>query len=364
MQVLEGHDCIMRICKIDELFGGEILDRDVMATDYQVLLAKGTFLKQEYIEKLKEIGITKVYIQDDIDTEEVVILKNEIEDSFKDIVKKVIEKHTYSHSDELVELTKTADKIFLSLLDQEEVVEKIYDIKERSCDIYEHSVKVCTLAILTALKMKIPHQRIHEIGVSSLLHDLGLRYLTFDYTDQSLDKLSDADLAEYKKHPVYGYSVLKNETWISDVSKNIILYHHEYINGSGYPLRATDIPIETRIVSVCDTFDEMICGISCEGVKVYEAIEHLKTYRDIIYDGTVVDAFLGLAAVYPAGSYIRTNEGEVGIVLRQNKNYPDKPFIKIIYDKRGEIVQKDLIIDLSQKENIFIEEVLENILRE
>lgn len=244
---MEGHDCSMRICKIDELFGGEILGSDVMASDYQVLLAKGTIIKNEYIEKLKELGIVKVYIQDDIDTEEVVVLKEEIEENFKDIVKNVIEKHTYCHSDELVELTKTADNIFLSLLDQEEVVEKIYDIKERSCDIYEHSINVCALAILTALKMKIPHHTIHDIGVSSLLHDLGLRYLTFDYKNQSLERLTNMEMAEYKKHPVYGYSVLKNESWISDISKNIILYHHEHIDGSGYPLRANDISIEARI---------------------------------------------------------------------------------------------------------------------
>ena len=73
--------------------------------------------------------------------------------------------------------------------------------------------------------------------------------------------MSKADMTEYMKHPVYGYSALKNETWISDISKKIILYHHERLDGMGYPLKFRQLPIEVCIVNICDAFDEMICGI-------------------------------------------------------------------------------------------------------
>lgn len=351
----------MKVCKITELSGGEVLAKPIMTFDYQILLSEGTRIRKDYIERLQCLGIREVCIKDDLSTQEVVILKNEIEENFKGKVKEVIEKHTYSHSEKLVELSKTADNIIDNLLEEEEVIEKIYDIKERKSDIYEHSINICSLAILLALKMNIAHKKIHDIGVACLLHDLGLRYITVDYTDRDMDELSDMELAEYKKHSIYGYSALKNEPWISELSKNIILYHHEYLNGSGYPLKAVDIPTETKIVSICEAFDEMICGIGCRRVKVYEAIEHLKKYKNILYDGEMVDMFLKLTAVYPAGSYVLTNRGEVGIVLRQNKNYPDKPFIKIIFDQKGETVLHDIVKDLSIEKNIFIEKVMEGI---
>lgn len=351
----------MKICKIADLTGEEILDKAIMTSDYQILLSEGTKLRKEYIERLEALGITEVYIKEEIPTEEVVILKNEIEENFKDKVKAVIEKHTYSHSDELVELSKTADNIIDNLLKEEEVIEKIYDIKERNSDIYEHSINICSIAILVALKMNISQRKIHDIGVACLLHDLGLRYITVNYTDRNIEELSEMELAEYMKHPIYGYSALKNEPWISEISKNIILYHHEHLDGSGYPLKAVDIPVEVRIVTICEVFDEMICGIGCRRFKVYEAIEHLKEYKDILFDGEIVDVFLKLTAVYPAGSYVLTSQGEIGIVLRQNKNYPDKPFIKIIYDNKGERIQNDLVKDLSTEENLFIEKVVEDI---
>ena len=120
----------------------------------------------------------------------------------------------------------------------------------------------------------------HDIGVGCLLHDLGLRYLTIEYADQDISSLSKIELAEYMKHPIYGYTALKDEKWISDISKDIILYHHEKLDGSGYPLKAKEIPYEAQIVSICDTFDEMICGIGCKRYKVYEAVEYLKTFKE------------------------------------------------------------------------------------
>lgn len=347
-----------RLCKIDELTGNECLAKDIMTGDYTILLSAGTVLKQEYIDKLKELDILEVYILEEEEyTESVVILKEEVEESFKSKVKDILEKHTYSHNEELVELSQTADHIITNILEEEEVVQRIYDIKERSSDIYEHSISICSLATIVALRMELSQESVHDIGVSCLLHDLGLRYLTVDYTDKNLDELTQVESAEYKKHPVYGYSALRGENWISEKSKNMILYHHERLDGSGYPLKATDISLECRIIQVCDAFDELICGIGCKRIKVYEAIEYLKRFKNIKFDGKIVDIFLEFTAVYPAGTCVKTTEGEIAVVLRQNKDYPDRPVIRIIKDKDG--INVDVVKDLLEMENIYIAEVIE-----
>ncbi len=332
----------MKIRKISDLIGGEILARTVMTSDYEILLSKGIVLRKEYIEKLGELDIKEVFVEEEIGTEEVEIVKDETGIDFKNKIKRIIEKHTFGHSKELIELSRTADNIINNLLEKEGVLEKIYDIKERSSDIYEHSISVCYLAILVGLKMKIPMERIHDIGVACLLHDLGLRYIMVNYTDRNIDEFSKDELMEYKKHPIYGYSALEKESWISSLSKNIILYHHEHNDGSGYPLKITSLPFEVKIVNICEQFDEMICGIGYKRLKVYDAIQYLKKYRNIYYDGTILDIFLDFAAVYPAGSYVLTNEGEIGIVLKQNKSHSDRPIIKIIYDKYGKKIPYDL----------------------
>ena len=348
----------MKRCKVDNLIGTEILARDVFTPEYQVLLSEGMLLKQEYIEKLRELEIKEVYIKDDEPyTKTVLILREEVEESLKFKVRNILEKHTYSHNEELEELCQMADRIITNILEEDKVVEQIYDLKERSSDIYDHSISICGLATIVALRMGLSQKTVHDIGVGCLLHDLGLRYMTIDYADRDLEELSESECAEYKKHPIYGYSALRGENWISNESKNMILYHHERIDGSGYPLKATEISEECRIIQVCDAFDELICGIGCKSVKVHKAVEYLKKYKDIKFDGKIVDIFLEFTAVYPAGSRVRTSEGEIGAVLYQNREFPDRPVLRIIKDKDGKNV--DRVMDLSEINSVKIETVLD-----
>ncbi len=349
----------MRWKTLDELKENEILARPILTEDFQVILPEGAILKQGYIEKLRELNILKVFIKEDSFEEDAAILKKEIESLVKEKIKDILERHTYHHNEELMELCETADNIIVSIAQEDEVAEQVFDIKERSADIYEHSLSICMLSVLTALKLKLSQDVIHDIGVGCLLHDIGLRYLTIDYESQNLSNLSEADMAEFRKHSVYGYTALKEENWISDTSKNIILYHHERMDGSGYPLHATTLSLPLQIVTVCDTFDEMICGIGCDKVKVYEAVEYLKSYKNIKFSETVVDVFLEFTAVYPVGTVVMTNEGEKGLVIRQNKEFPDRPVLRILTDKYGSKVPTDVIKDLIEIQHIFIEKVLD-----
>ncbi len=137
----------------------------------------------------------------------------------------------------------------------------------------------------------------------------------------------------------------------------MILYHHERLDGSGYPLKITDISEECRIIQICDAFDEMICGIGCERSKVFEAVRYLRTNRDIKFDGKIVDILLEFTAVYPAGTVVKTNEGETGIVLYQNKQFPDRPVIRITRDRNGTAV--DMIKDMTEYNDLYIDSVVE-----
>lgn len=349
----------MKLCAVNELKEHDILARDVMADNHNVFLYKNTILNKKYIEKLNGLNIPYVYIQDNIPEEEVAVLKREIEEKSRSKVKEIILKHTYNSGNELQEISKTADNIIVNILEEEEVIENIYDIKERSADIYTHSISICVLATLVALKLGLDKERVHDIGVGCLLHDLGLRYMMIEYEDQDIETLSSKELVEYKKHPVYGYTALKNENWLSKKSKEIILCHHEKIDGSGYPLHATEISVDTKIVSVCDTFDEMICGIGRKRMKIYEAVEYLKSFKNILFDGKIVDALLEFTAVYPSGSVVITNEGSVAVVIKQNKHFPERPIIQVTRDKFGNPVEEDNIVDLVKVNNIFIDSVLE-----
>ena len=346
----------MKLVELNILAEGKTLARAIVTEEYNELLPKGTVLKKEYIEKLSAIGVKEVYIEEDrISEEDAEILKEEVKEKCRNQVRTTISKHTYNaDNSEMAKLTNTAEDIISNILEDEEVVAQIYEIRERSADIYEHSISVCSLSMLVALRMKLDQGLIRELGVGCLLHEIGLRYITVEYENINIPELSEKEIGEYKKHPIYGFSAIQNEDWLTECSKDIILGHHERIDGSGYPLHTTNQPIEQCIVQVCDFFDEAICGIGYERLKVHEVIEYLKIYKGQSFKKEVVDELFSFVAVYPAGTVVITSNGERAMVVGQNKGFPERPVLRLLSDKAGNLITEKIIIDLMEHNSVFI----------
>lgn len=366
----------MKKCSIYNIKGGEVLANPIMTSSYQVILSEGTVLRREYIENFIELGITDVYIyEDNIDktkgevksakkesqqrtNEEYEKTKIELIQIFKEEVKNILERHIYSNNKELEKLSNAASIIIDNILKEENIIEEMIEMRDRSGDLYEHSMKCCTLATILALRLNYKHAIVHEIGVGCLLHDIGLRYISMQYQNIDVNDMSESQKLEYKKHTIYGYSSLENEKWLDINSKNIILYHHERLDGTGYPFHKKNISEEIIIASICDTFDEMVCGIGYRAVKVYKAVEYLKSFKKVKFSDKIIDEFLKIVAVYPVGSYVLTNTGEIGVVVRQNKKFPERPVLRIMTDKNGCHVYKEIIVDLLKENSVFIEDVI------
>lgn len=346
----------MKPTLVEDLKGREVLAVDVLSSDFTVLLSAETILNDEHIERLKKNSVIEVYLKDEDASAEITIIKDEVRQEVHNTLQSILERHTYSSGSELEELSNAADMIISDILEEEDVVDKIYDIRRRSADVYEHCISVCSISTLIALKRRLPEQLVHDIGVACLIHELGLKYLTINFENREIYDMSEADAMEYKKHPIYGYTGLENAEWLSNEAKTIVLTHHERDDGSGYPYGTINLPEHCQIVQVCDVFDEYICGIGCERVKVYEALEYLKIYKGTKFDRSIVDDFMSLIAVYPVGSYVKTSEGELGVVLRQNKDFPDRPVVRIIKDRDGKAVKNIIIKDLLKITSLFIED--------
>ncbi len=350
----------MKIVKTDDLKGGEYLAKAVFAPDGQMLMYEGTRIRFAQIDKLKEYGIVDVQIfeEDVFSGKPKEVIKEELHADCQKKVKTVLNNYVFKEEESLKEISEAAERIINDIFSRDEIAENVYDIKERNADLYDHSITVSALSILTAIKMNLDQNAIFSIGVGSLLHDLGLKYILLDYQNVDPYHFSPEGLFEFRKHTVYGFSSVEKEKWMSSAARKIILFHHEHMNGTGYPLKQKNIPIEVRIVTVCDTFDDMICGIGHEQVHVMEAIEYLKRYKNVYFDGRVVDIFLQFVAAYPVGTVVMTNMGEEGVVVEQNEHYTDRPIVKLLKDRSGKHYKGEKLINLSENRRIFIEKVI------
>lgn len=351
----------MKRCSIDVIYGGEILAEPVMTERYQILLAEGTVLQKEYIEKIRELGITEICIWEPGEREakqKIIAARIETQNKLKTQVKSVLERHIYQENKELQKLSDTAESIIEDILEEDNIVDNMIEIKNRSADIYEHCINCCALSAILGLRLGFGQDVLHAIGTGCLLHDIGLRFISVQYENKAEEEMPENQRIEYRKHTIYGYSSLDKETWLNEISKKIILSHHERMDGSGYPFKSRDISDEISLVSICDAFDEMICGIGCRQMKIYEAIEYLKNFKNIKFNGRIVDEFLKIMAFYPVGSQVILNTGEIGVVIGQNKGFPERPVLRITKRKDGSNIIRTFVRNLLDEKYVFIEKVV------
>lgn len=346
----------MKTVLVENLVGGEYLAKPVRLNDNQTLFYEGTCLYMKHIEAILSAGIKEVCIfsPSTLTPKEKRVIKENLKTDCTQKVHDILESYT-TYSDGFEDIAETAQTIVEDIFNRDEIVDRVYDIRERNGDLYDHCVTVASLAILTALKMNLSEMEVFDIGVGSLMHDMGLRYLSVPYQDIDIEEEFNADsLFEFKKHTLYGFSSVERETWMSNESKKIILFHHERLDKSGYPFKHVALPIGVRIVAVVDAFDDILCGIGCQRGNVRKALNYLKDGRDKLFEGKIVDFFLEFVAAYPVGTIVITNNGDEAVVIEQNEHYTDKPKIRLIKDRDGNEYPEDKMVDLVEDTNVTI----------
>lgn len=351
--------------KVDELEGNEVLARHILTESGFELIAVGTVIRKDYIKRLKELNYEYIYIKE---TENIIdfkqpdyIVKEEVRKESIDTVKKVLERHIFRNSSDIEKLCQVADHIIEEIINEDEISEQVTNIRKEGYDLYTHSINVCSLASVMGLKIGLSQERVRQLAKGSLIHDIGLKYTTSKYENCNEEDMSRNDLKEYRNHVISGYEGIKNAEWMSDTAKRIILLHHEKGDGSGYPFKHhySELEEEIKIVAVCEAFDSMITGIGSKRHKVYEAIEYIKVHVVDYFEKEYVDMLMQMVALYPIGIKVVTSEGEIGIVIKQNKENPERPVIRLISNKFGNGLTNEVILDLLEELTVFIVDTYE-----
>lgn len=156
-----------------------------------------------------------------------------------------------------------------------------------------HSQRVSKYAVMIGKALKLSKDRINSLKIASVLHDIGK--IAID--DRILDKpgkLTDDEYEEIKKHPEIGYRILSTSTQYLDIAKDV-LHHHERYDGKGYPrgLKAEDIPMNSRIISVADAYDAMTFSRPYKAsLSKEEALKEIKDCSGTQFDKHVAKVFI------------------------------------------------------------------------
>jgi len=171
---------------------------------------------------------------------------------------------------------------------------QLLDLKDLNTGV--HSTRLAEWSVRIGRDLGFDDATLRDLEVAAILHDIG-KVGTPDHILKKPAPLTDEEREIIKKHPEYGWAVLRVVPGFERVSL-FVLHHHEAFDGSGYPagLKGDEIPIGSRIVSVMDAFDAMISSRPYRrGLSLEEAIGRLEKGIGTQFDPVVTPRFIALA---------------------------------------------------------------------
>lgn len=171
---------------------------------------------------------------------------------------------------------------------------QLLDLKDLNTGV--HSTRLAEWAVRIGRDLGLDDDCLRDLEAAAILHDIG-KIGVPDAILRKPAKLTDEEYAVIKKHPEYGWAVLRAVPGFERVSL-FVLHHHEAFDGRGYPagLRGDEIPIGSRIVSVMDSFDAMVSSRPYrKGMPLEQAITRLEADTGKQFDPIVTPRFIALA---------------------------------------------------------------------
>ena len=144
--------------------------------------------------------------------------------------------------------------------------------------------------------------------------------------------MTEAEYAEVKKHPMYGYNMLRDNYDISSVARNAILSHHENEDGSGYPrgLTSEKIHLFAKIIHVADVYDALTTKrVYKEAMNPADAMEYLMANATRMFDKDLVAMFMEYVAPYPLGVQVELSTGQKALVVKNNRSMLSRPTVRL-----------------------------------
>jgi len=366
----------MRILGVDKLKPGLVVGRPVVDEKGAILLHADVVLNDDYINRLKNKGFSRVYIKDpeaatdiapdedldpvirgraitamqkafDIVGKEVPNLRKDSFDSVKKACGAESMKALMSPSGPFADTLDVAGTILGDVLNQSTLT-GLTSIKSRDTELHNHSIDVCVVAIMIAQAAGQPNHRLRQLATGCLLHDIGKIFLDPRVPEQT----------RVRQHTLLGYEILKNSEDPDILSPHVALEHHERQDGQGEPRgltgsnrmerdRSRPGPVPTligEIAAVANIYDNLLSGTASRPPMTPDAvIQAIRMLAGTHLNRAVVSNFLRVVPVFPLGAEVIVRNGDCrnfsGIVARINQTNLDRPVILLTHDRSGHTIE-------------------------
>ncbi len=314
----------MRYISLKEARPGMILAYDLYDSFGRTLVGSNCGLTAHYIEKLAAYGFDGVYIEDElskgIEIEPAISPQLRVAglacvregniDGCQNIAKRIVE--------------EVLEKGVMSL--------DLADLRTYDDYTYAHSVNVAVFCCAIGMGMEMNEEELTNLVMAGLLHDLGKLQIPGEILNKP-GRLTQEEYQIMKSHATLSYEYISERWDISSHIKTAVLFHHENVDGSGYPqgLDGSQQTLFTKILHVADVYDALVSKRPYKKpYSPYEASEYLMGGCGIMFDRTVVSTLLKYVPLYPKGTEVVLSDGRVGIIYENAGMHNLRPVVRLM----------------------------------
>ncbi|MFQ5995155.1 MAG: HD-GYP domain-containing protein [Acidiferrobacterales bacterium] len=194
-----------------------------------------------------------------------------------------------------------------------------------------HSVRTCLLALTFGRHLALKVDDLYLLGIGTLLQDIGKAKVPVEILDKP-QPLTNPEFQAVKRHVQWGVDVVRVGQNIPEPAIEVVRFHHERYDGSGYPngLKGDQIPLLGQIGAIVDCYDALTSDRAYSAaISAHNALMQIYESRDKEFDAALVEKFIQCLGIYPIGSLVELNTGDVGVVITVNRARRLKPKVRL-----------------------------------
>ncbi len=346
-----------------QLQPGMIIARNIYHANGLLLLSKDTTLDAGLITRLGRIGIDSVYVQNSLlNVEPVEILHERTRvDTIKQ-TQKVFEGFRKSNTINIGDVQNIIKKIVEDAVDNRNMLIHLTDIRTHDDYTFGHSINVCLLSVMIGIKLYLKEDQLYELAMGAILHDIGKMFIPTEILNKP-GGLTPEEWKVMREHTDKGFDLLRKQGALSVVSSHVAYQHHENYDGKGYGrgLSHEDIHKYARIAAIADLYDAITSDRPYRKAYLpHEAYELILGSMGTKLDPQLTGVFLENIALYPVGSIVQLDTGEIGVVINVLPKLQARPVVRVIANSDGQPLEgPERLVDLTQELTRFIVKVFD-----
>ena len=334
---------------------GLLLDELVQFVEVLAELPEELESGEVAIRELERRGVKHIELLKPIKEEEEkkkVFTPKELYKESVRMMRKITRAITQGGSPNMEEVDSLVANISKALREGRNTLLAMTSIKNYDEAAFTHSINVCVFSTALASLFITEEERLNEIGKAAMLHDIGKILLHQKVADKQ-ESLDHEEMKAVRRHPVDGARILEEMEGVATLAVIVAFEHHMGYDMSGYPrieAIARPDPI-SLLVQVADVYDEMT-SVRPYGKRSQPAcaMAEMSSGAGTYFEPRLLKEFIGMMGIFPPGTAVELDTGEIGMVESVNKKNLLRPNVKILRGKDGEELEEDFVVDLDEKD--------------